>query len=433
MAESIVSRETSAFSNRLERLSGLLLNYLLREELTDSGGGIWLQYDFEISQHSPVTITSFGSALGNLYDGTAGIAYGLASSFLQTPSDDLADAVGRSSRHSLHSLLSEEQADLGLFTGFAGGSFAISAAKQVGRLDALGHLVNDFLTRFISSLDSEELCREEESFDLISGLAGMLCALRILVADDLIQERPEIETRLMRLIGTAARSSERGLTWPGTEDDAGLCSVAHGNSGIAAVLAGSTSEIRNELDLDPLVMGALRYESSWLSDPGSCWPDLRERLPETVEREPAPRPINFWCHGGPGIGLVRSFLIDLDRGDHNSRAELELARSLTLQSLDELYSQDKVPIGLCHGVTGLSLIAVRLGATASQVLPGLLELLESALVEEQLVTENSDYSGTETFGLMTGLSGVLYGLNALITRSDRAYPNPLEPWALSFR
>lgn len=203
-----------------------------------------------------------------------------------------------------------------------------------------------------------------------------------------------------------ARGEERagGLSWstnlPASQP---LTGMSHGASGIALALL-TAGRLVNQPPFVDAAMRALCYERSCFDSSRTNWPDFRI-LPDRDHDEPRAW-MWAWCHGAPGIGLVR---MDALGSSDDPELVSDLTAALTSTARFGFGSNDS----LCHGDLGnleLFVRAVELGYRGEW--------------EDALVAHSSRLlarlqagewrcgvpGGVETPGLMTGLAGIGYGL-----------------------
>ncbi|MCA9670265.1 MAG: hypothetical protein KC503_31940, partial [Myxococcales bacterium] len=232
------------------------------------------------------------------------------------------------------------------------------------------------------------LLERAEQADLVSGLAGLLLALGALADHSDADLREPMRVCGERLLALAV-AQPVGIGWPPLAGGAPLCSMAHGNAGIALALVEAWQR-SGEASLLEGARAALDYEHAAFDEVRGAWPDLRA---------PDAPPMSTWCHGAPGIALSRARVLQLD--DRPSSRQ-DLARALAVTRAAALRAPH-----LCCGRAGLSEILRELGAGA-----------------EGSTKTTDGWQDLPAAGLMIGLSGVGYGLLA------RSLPAPRLPSVL---
>ncbi|WP_049661759.1 lanthionine synthetase LanC family protein, partial [Kitasatospora sp. MY 5-36] len=153
---------------------------------------------------------------------------------------------------------------------------------------------------------------------------------------------------------------------------------------------------------------ALAYEEAGYDSEVDNWPDYREQAPRPWRATPPPgtfAAVHAWCHGAPGIGLLRADLPAGVRTPSSDRALLRAVRS----------TADAGQIGddsLCHGTLGnLELFAAAARAGVDRARDDHSRTRDALLAA---IEERGPVCGTPggivTPGLMTGLAGIGHGL-----------------------
>jgi type 2 lantibiotic biosynthesis protein LanM len=341
----------------------------------------------------------------DLYGGLLGIALFLA--YLAELSGErryraLAEAATSAARRLLAKQARDDRAPpatIGAFDGLGGAIYALCHLARLWRQPELLAEAERLAALVRGRIERDQV------FDVMGGSAGALIALLVLHG-----EAPGTGALAAaaacgeRLLAGATRMAA-GIGWPKREDEPPLTGFSHGAAGIAwalARLAAATGEERYRA----AARDAIAYERSlWSCEIGN-WRDLR-RL-ETAPGQPATEPVPMWawCHGAPGIGLARLAALPCLE-DPQIGAEIEAALASTLRRGFGMNHS------LCHGDLGnleLLLHARRrpeghhlqshIDRLAAQVLAGIRRQGCLCGVPE----------GLETPGLMTGLSGIGYGL-----------------------
>ena len=248
---------------------------------------------------------------------------------------------------------------------------------------------------------------EDQALDIIGGSAGCIGGLLSLH----FASGSETALEIAKLCGdhliAAARPQEEGLAWQ-TEIDSSrpLCGFSHGAAGFAWAL-GELGLATGERRFVEAAAGAMSYERSVFDAYARNWPDFRiEDGVEPPKEEGESLWMATWCHGAPGVGLgrTRAYRYFPDR---EILEEIETAVATTLERGFGLNHS------LCHGDLG----NVELLLEGSRILPGnrFSKFLESTTSSILASIDEHGFlcgvpSGVETPGLMTGLSGIGYGL-----------------------
>jgi lantibiotic modifying enzyme len=206
-----------------------------------------------------------------------------------------------------------------------------------------------------------------------------------------------------RILLTRGHESQGGLAWS-TEIAASrpLTGISHGASGMALALH-TAGRLLGDDELLRAAGAALRYERTTFDAERRNWPDYR-----ILDDRPAGEPplMVAWCHGAPGIGLVRLATLGAPSAPD---AEDDLEAALETTALHGFGANDS----LCHGDLGnleLLMRARELGRHGAWA-PTL--ATQSRRLAAKL--RRGDWQcgipgGVETPGLMMGLAGLGYGL-----------------------
>ena len=339
----------------------------------------------------------FGPVDNDLYQGNAGIALFLG--YLGAITGDsgptaLARATLRQISKSLEGSAARVKA-IGAFEGLGG---------LVHAMTHLGVLWDDpALLAQATALAGhiEAFAPQDDRLDLVSGAAGAIAALlglhAVAPSEAVLRAAVACGDRLIQ----RAENTGSGIAWPCMlEVLAPLTGFAHGTAGMAwalDALAKATGQAR----FAEIAEGAIAYERSAFV-PGQGWPDWRK-----IEGTSLTRPTfeTAWCHGAPGIGLAR--LGRAAAGEEAALAELRFALDATMR---QRFAPDH---SLCHG----DLAGIELFSEAHRALgePALLaEAERRAAVLLDSVHRDGPLCGVsvaaEVPGLMTGISGIGYGL-----------------------
>lgn len=249
------------------------------------------------------------------------------------------------------------------------------------------------------------LIEADQKLDVIAGSAGCLVSLlcrytaapseKILHIAELCGDR---------LISTACRTKS-GLGWLTQADSSRvLAGFSHGIAGIAWALL-ELFQATGKERFRETAMAALVYERSLFCKEQGNWPDLREYDEHEAGDPHTSFPV-AWCHGAVGIGLAR---LRSKRSVHDDEINHELAVALET-TLKHGFGGNH---SLCHGDMG----------NLELLIQGK-ELMHRPDIEEAInrVTTQIMYEldrgnricatplRVETPGLMTGISGIGYGL-----------------------
>jgi lantibiotic modifying enzyme len=393
---------------------------------------------------SPQELTQLGAplvptvaALGpDLYGGSSGIAVFLAQLAAVTGDQDASVTATAAVANALRNA---ERLPAGqiMTLSFHGGLLGVAcAAHRVGALTGATGLAgrrDALLERILTEAATPHL------FDVIGGHAGAIPALlelgRGLARPALI----DLAIGLGEELVDAAQRREEVWTWP-PDRVAGpgvsgvlLTGLAHGASGLGLALLELHAATGRAAFLQA-GRGAFAYEDTLFDPAQANWPDLRTPDPGATPpgtTPPAPAAPTFamaWCHGAPGVALARARAAALDgdrRATHAAIARTALAT--TLAAWDKLREHPRTDATLCHGLSGLTEIALTAGRWLDDP-----ELTAAAATRARLLIDRhaaaEDWpSGVASAGpnpsLMLGTAGI--GLHFLRLHDPEHVPSPL--------
>lgn len=258
----------------------------------------------------------------------------------------------------------------GFYSGVCGIAYA---ASELGRTDAAIDL--------LKGLVADDL--EGHDLDVISGSAGAIPLFLLMHARCGADFLPDLAVRHAEHLLRNAREDGDHWSWNTLRANSGqdLTGLSHGASGVAWALMelfAHTGEARYRT----AALRGFAYERRWLNAAQGNWPDFRtpnERNPPGGE----PSYSIAWCHGAPGIGLVRLRAVEI-LGEDWCRGDAEIALRTVSQFLSKaaLANQN---YSLCHGASGNCELLLR----AAQVL---------ADDRSRSLAERVGWYGIEAFG-----------------------------------
>lgn len=323
------------------------------------------------------------------YGGTAGIAFFLQQLYRHSAEERLLRTAQGALRFALLAEDETEQATAGFYDGTGG---IITVLLDMAQIASGGPWLNaaknlgDKLARGVS---------HPGGFDLISGEAGSLLGLLRLHAvtgsAESLAAACELGDELLR----QTRREPDGVSWDVMHPKVlrNLIGLSHGAGGIGITLL---ELYRWSGDARYLVTSceALRYEDSVLQVDDDRWPDLRhstlarylekghqkqlvdDLLADRFEAAPPSQEMTAWCHGAPGIALLRARFAEvtgwdsLDDGLQRGRLQqgrllqdrLQRAVQHTSEHLQQAVEGTTLPgHSLCHGVCGNADVLLTLG------------------------------------------------------------------------
>ncbi len=265
-------------------------------------------------------------------------------------------------------------------------------------------------------------------FDLTVGAAGLVCVSVAGFAASGQERFRSIARRCGAALALMARHDDAGAYWVAQGGDKPLTGLSHGFSGV--ILAFSQLE---RIDPDPvrrdMVAKACARENADFVPERQNWIDWRYANLAQRDRDDPSNFQYFWCNGGAGIGLARLAMWRAGARDPQIIADLRAAAHSTLSGgLGHNHS-------LCHGDMGNLDFLYQ----ATMVLgdDGLHMQVDAAYARAvNSILEGHIYGGASRQvsppDLMTGLSGVAYGLMRRIDPHrvpdilSLAAPNPMR-------
>ncbi|MFJ9445998.1 type 2 lanthipeptide synthetase LanM family protein [Kitasatospora sp. NPDC101235] len=293
----------------------------------------------------------------------------------------------------------------GAFNGLAGLAYALDCAAELLGERAIAAPVPELLAA------AGRAAGADEQLDVIGGAAGGLAVAEALVsrygsvAEHLAASCAAV---LLRQAETQPDGLPGAVAWR-TPMAAGrpLLGMSHGAGGIGWALLRHAARTGAAAALCT-GRSALAYENAGFDDSIGNWPDLREQVPrpwQPARDSRAVRHMHAWCHGAPGIGLLRAGLpaeLRTPEDDHALRRAVRSAAAAGGVGNDSL----------CHGDLGnLELFAAAAGAGITEA--GAAHRRAGAAIVGR-IEERGPVCGTPggiaTPGLMAGLAGIGHGL-----------------------
>ena len=325
-------------------LADRIASRLCDQALWHEGRAVWLGDEKEnIDGSWEVVHQSIG---GDVYGGTAGIGIFLSRIWALTASER-----HRRTAEGAFAFAADWQRRTRAPGNLYSGSAGVAAALAEGA-ETFG---SDLLRREAESIAFDALGHAPDENDLIVGRAGTVVALlavaRRLGLPRLVEAAIEIGDQL---VAEAVGEPYPGAGWGSDidSDSPPLCGLAHGASGAAWALAELSLESGDSRHR-ATAHAATDYERAWYQPEQGNWPDLREFDRGRLRRgEPPAFPL-YWCHGAPGIGLVRLRLFELD-GRTIDAVEAEAALQSAELGLAQMASDTSaLNLSLCHGLASL--------------------------------------------------------------------------------
>lgn len=348
-----------------------------------------------------------------LYDGNAGIALflGLAGTALGDPK--LVTAARRGLTPVIRRVQDGLNRDeIGVFEGSAGSLYVLGCLRQAWAEDY--HALEAQLLTHI-----RDNARRDSGLDVGSGAAGaglvIGAGLTGWVHRELaLEAASECGQRLQE---TQVTVGDDAVAWPSRSfQGPSLTGFGHGTAGIGLACLRLGSILR-DLDLIRLWRKAQQFEAAHFIEARGNWADLRER---SDEQDPD-TPVAAWCHGAAGIGLSRCLALLANQADpfmtaaDFDRVHRDLQAAITATKREGVGKNHS----LCHGDLGA--MELLLAASDIAVYAGERQYAYGvgARVARAVMRSRPRCGGPLGFvlpGLMTGLSGIGFGLLRCLNR-----------------
>lgn len=369
-------------------LDGARAIALRLEALARRGGGFASWVGEDTAADGTTSLRPIGA---DLYGGVSGIALFLAALRTCTGDDRHAALLGETLA-TLRAQIARRSGTrgIGAFSGWSGVVWAlVELARHTGDASLLA-LAESLLDPISDGIDGDV------HHDVIGGAAGAALALLALHAANGSPAALALARRCgERLLQTAVPAGP-GVGWVvAAASPEPLAGMAHGVAGIALALD-RLSAVTGDPRFAETARSALRYERTLYDPSTGRWSDLR-----SSSHADGP---GAWCHGAPGIGLAR---LASPVVDPEMLGEIEAS---VRQTLAEGFAFNE---SLCHGAIG-NLELVR---AAGRALDRPEWTAAVATARDRILGRWRErgpltgvLGGLEVPGLMTGLSGIGYGL-----------------------
>lgn len=290
----------------------------------------------------------------------------------------------------------------GMFQGYGGVIYALTHTASLWSDEAMFAVIDELLDWI------EPLIAVDEKSDIISGSSGLLISLLTLY-----QQNPNPNLRALaikcgdRLLEQAHRD-RGGLCWKGTSGKA-LTGFSHGGAGMGYALY-LLSHLSGENRFAKAAHLALVFERSHFLAAEGNWADLREFDTHLLEpKDGEQRLMCAWCNGASGVGMSRLLMKDLVK-------DPELDRELTIAVATTLKSGFGRSHCLCHGDVGNLVFLHKVAEQPNNTeLKRQIATLAGGILAS--IKQHGWICGVpnhfEALGLMTGVTGIGYGLMRL--------------------
>ena len=337
--------------------------------------------------------------VGNsLYDGNSGIALFLAylgkvtgeKRFINAANDAISSVL-----YEIDILDNKYPFLIGAYNGISGYFYSIYCIFKITKDKKLITFLKDKITLLYN------LIPRDKNIDVISGAAGTIGTLLYIYND--INDEDFKKTLLDLCIVCFNHIKKSIVNFPNNSIAWGEGGVyvpctgfAHGNAGIIAYLI-KLYKIIKEPEILDIISKALNFERNLYSSKHKNWYSSEEN-----------KLISFaWCHGAPGILLSRLILKENGYTDSYIDEEIKLALETTIK---QGFGNNPC---FCHGDIGnLSILEYASKILNDEYLRNKCKHTYNSMFETVLKTRwnKGVFSGTESMGIMTGLSSFGYSL-----------------------
>ncbi|MGE8020635.1 type 2 lanthipeptide synthetase LanM family protein [Peribacillus frigoritolerans] len=349
----------------------------------------------------------------DLYDGVPGVALFLA--YLgEITSEKHYTLLAEAALKTIEDYINDDRTLIKSIGGFSGWGGIIYTLTHLGVLWNKPQLIAKS-KEIVNYLP--DLIEQDDQFDIIHGAAGCIGSLialyRIAPSNQILNTAIQCGNWLV----TNAEAQERGVGWPDPVfAKKPLTGFSHGAAGIAWALL-ELAELTGHEHFRKTAIAAIDYERSLFSRKEGNWPDLREIVNSKQSFS------TTWCHGAPGIGLSRLYILRyLD--DKEIYPEINAALRNTLShGFFENHS-------LCHGDLGnLELLVQAREKLNDKKWNSRINDITAKILNS--IENNGLLCGNplkvEAPGLMTGIAGIGFGLLRLAEPSRVPSVLMLEP------
>lgn len=287
-----------------------------------------------------------------IYSGNAGICLFFIElyEFYKTP--EYLEIIKNSSRWIYNRSRKNSSENYAFITGRIGTAYILALSGKLLKKEA-------YLTESLRvSREAISALNKTTKFDYLNGLAGTLIGL--LQIYDLIPEEEILQGISLGTIKLIENMSfnKKGIFWDWKPFSiAPLSGLSHGSAGFAYVFL-ELSKFFNDDKLLEIASLCLRHENRQFEKEINNWPDFRiKKDDDGTYRFPSMDNKSFmdcaaWCHGAPGIGLVRQLF-------QENGKKTGIYRNLKVKNcIEKTYSQNREnrlarpSLVLCHGISG---------------------------------------------------------------------------------
>lgn len=357
----------------------------------------WVSSSLDAVNETSVTITPVGD---DLYNGNSGMALFLAYLGLITR-DERFKSAAKEAMYSSMRFIEQEHKDqkysIGAFNGISGNLYTLHKLYMLQPDEEL----RQYCIKYLETINTQ--IENDRAFDVIGGSTGCLAVMLSVYEESRDEDIRKLAIEnanlcFMHLYNNRISIPAGGIAWGDDKLLVPSSGFAHGNSGIIAFLAKLMSITQNN-EINRAIKEALIFERGLFSEKHQNWF-------MNVKKEK----LAFgWCHGAPGIllskVLLKTYCPDIESSKIDE--ELDIAFKTTTQSCFGLNPS------FCHGDLGhLDILLVFSKLSKNKELEMSSQATFQDFYENVILKRWKEgvLRGTESMGLMNGLSGFGYSL-----------------------
>ena len=363
---------------QVEKVANLILSSSLQHEYSDKEL-IWIGLNmYGINEED----WKFSVSDLSLYDGNTGISLFFAYLWKVTNNEKYKIAAYKAIKPILlimEDLFKSEKLTIGAFEGISGPIYALHHLGKVFQDENLIDKCLYFTKQLDKYIDSDRI------FDIVGGSSGALMVILNLYEDFKEKWIFTIAERLSNHIINNSIKTKKGIHWPRIGESSNpYIGFSHGVTGVLTSLS-LYYYYKPQKNILDLIKSGIQFEDSFFSDKKYNW--YSDHL--------SSYPI-AWCHGSPGILLGRKLISE------NLKYPNIIQDSFLKSYNSIIHRENNSNYSLCHGELGLLDILCNLRDffEVDYEINNIKENLFLSDIKEQY----------KNYGLMTGLSGLGYGL-----------------------
>jgi len=287
-----------------------------------------------------------------IYGGNAGICLFFIELYQFDAKKEYLEIIEESVKWLYNRTKKESTTNYAFLTGRVGTAYVFALCGKL--------LNNEKYTKHSLDISHAAICdfsNPIKKHDFLGGLAGTLIGL--IQIHDIIPESDILEGIKMGAVKLIEDLSinKTGIFWGWKPQSmAPLCGLSHGNAGYGFVFH-ELSKLFNDDNLLVIASICFDYENRHFNKEINNWPDYRlkkevddnYKFPSLSDKKVID--CVSWCHGAPGIGLLRQSVLGNGRGVITDE-KLKINNALKKTVLPKGNRMARPSLGLCHGIAG---------------------------------------------------------------------------------